>query len=356
MPRLITSLAPVRICDCGGWTDTWFAGHGQVFSIAVSPYVEVQIAAEPAIVGDTRVVVHAENFGERFEPAAQAPWTAHPLIEATVAHVGVPDGAALEITIHSEMPAGASTGTSAAVTVALVAALRHLGGMPIDPATLAREAHAVETGRLGLESGIQDQIGAAYGGVNFIEMRAYPEAVVSPVALRAETWWALDSRLLLVYLGRSHDSSDVHRTVIAELQSHRGPHGSHAALGRLREAAAAARAAVAAGDLIALGAAMCENTAAQVALHPDLVGTAARAVIALAQSHGVWGWKVNGAGGDGGSLTLLTGPAAGARRRLVAALHAAAAGWRLIPTRLSREGVRVWEDTASGPRLPHKWL
>ena len=235
MPRLITSLAPVRICDCGGWTDTWFAGHGQVFSIAVSPYVEVQIAAEPAVAGGTRVVVHAENFGERFEPAAQAPWTAHPLIEATVAHVGVPDCTALEITIHSEMPAGASTGTSAAVTVALVAALRHLGGMPLDPATLAREAHAIETGRLGLESGIQDQIGAAYGGVNFIEMRAYPEAVVSPVVLPAQTWWALDSRLLLVYLGtlarlvgcapHRHRGPPVHR----------GPHGSHGALGRLRE-------------------------------------------------------------------------------------------------------------------------
>jgi D-glycero-alpha-D-manno-heptose-7-phosphate kinase len=350
--RLITALAPVRVCDCGGWTDTWFAGHGQVFSIAVSPYVEVQIAASPADGAAARVLVHAENFGERFEPAAQAPWTAHPLIEATLAHVGVPDGTALEITIHSDMPAGASTGTSAAVTVALVAALRHLGGMPLDPAILAREAHAIEAGRLGLESGIQDQIAAAYGRVNFIEMRAYPEAVVSPVVVPAHTRWALDSRLLLVYLGRSHDSSDVHRTVIADLQSQRGAHGT---LGRLRGAAAAARDAAAAGDLGALGIAMCENTAAQAALHPNLVGQAARAVIELARQHGVWGWKVNGAGGDGGSLTLLAGPSTGERRRLVAALHAAAAGWRVIPTRLSPDGVRVWEDTASGVPLPDAW-
>jgi D-glycero-alpha-D-manno-heptose-7-phosphate kinase len=355
VPRLITSLAPVRICDCGGWTDTWFAGHGQVFSIAVSPYVEVQIAAEPASAAGTHVVVHAENPGERFEPAAQPPWTAHPLIEATVAQGGVPAGTDLEITIHSEMPAGASTGTSAALTVALLAALRHLGGMPIDPATLAREAHAVETVRLGLESGIQDQIGAAYGGLNFIEMRAYPDAVVSPVVPPPHTWWALDSRLLLVYLGRSHDSSDVHRRVIADLQSHRGPHGSPAALGRLRDAAAAARAAAEAGDLAALGTAMCENTAAQAALHPDLVGAAARAVFAVARSHGAWGWKVNGAGGDGGSVTLLAGPAAGARRRLVAALQSATAGWRVIPTRLSREGVRVWDETGSGA-VPDAWL
>ena len=30
---VITASAPVRICDCGGWTDTWFAGHGRVFHI-----------------------------------------------------------------------------------------------------------------------------------------------------------------------------------------------------------------------------------------------------------------------------------------------------------------------------------
>ena len=40
---IINSLAPIRICDMGGWTDTWFAQHGSVFNIAVSPYAEVQI-------------------------------------------------------------------------------------------------------------------------------------------------------------------------------------------------------------------------------------------------------------------------------------------------------------------------
>src|SRR5215213_4122743 len=99
-----------------------------------------------------------------------------------------------------------------------------------------------------------------------------------------------------------------------------------------------------AGDLVALGSAMCENTAAQAALHPDLVGESARAVIALARAHGAWGWKVNGAGGDGGSLTLLAGPAASGRRRLIEAIHGAGAGWRVIPTRISREGVRVWDE------------
>jgi D-glycero-alpha-D-manno-heptose-7-phosphate kinase len=40
--RIANTSAPIRICDNGGWTDTWFAGHGMVFNIAVYPSVQVQ--------------------------------------------------------------------------------------------------------------------------------------------------------------------------------------------------------------------------------------------------------------------------------------------------------------------------
>ena len=52
---------------------------------------------------------------------------------------------------------------------------------------------------------------------------------------------------------------------------------------------------------------MVENTDAQTQLHSELVGADAQAIIGCAREHGALGWKVNGAGGDGGSLTLLTG-------------------------------------------------
>ena len=42
-PLVITASTPVRVCDNGGWTDTWFGGPGRVFNIAVTPGVEVSI-------------------------------------------------------------------------------------------------------------------------------------------------------------------------------------------------------------------------------------------------------------------------------------------------------------------------
>ena len=82
---MVNSIAPIRICDNGGWSDTWFARHGKIFSIAVSPYVEVQMKVFERPDGRARITIHAENYGERY--AIEEPhgiYDKHPLIEAAV--------------------------------------------------------------------------------------------------------------------------------------------------------------------------------------------------------------------------------------------------------------------------------
>jgi D-glycero-alpha-D-manno-heptose-7-phosphate kinase len=141
-------------------------------------------------------------------------------------------------------------------------------------------------------------------------------------------------------------SSTVHESVIAELESE----GSTAPrLDALRRCAELSRDAMYAGDFAALGHAMRENTAVQQRLHPDLVSEDATTVIDVAKAHGALGWKVNGAGGEGGSVTLLLGPSATAKRALVQALTHTDPLYQVIPTYLSRTGLRVWEAAASPP-------
>jgi len=120
---IINSVAPIRICDNGGWTDTWFAGHGQIFNIGVYPYAEVQIAVFPNDGRPSQIVINAENYGERYVIIPEKHWDKHPLLEAAIEYMHLPSGMCLEVTIYSEAPGGASTGTSAAVTVALVGGL-----------------------------------------------------------------------------------------------------------------------------------------------------------------------------------------------------------------------------------------
>ena len=340
--RIINSVAPIRICDNGGWTDTWFAEYGQIFNIGVYPYAEVQIEIYPDEGQDRRVVIYVENYGERYaiNPAANHQWDRHPLLEAAIEYMGIPDDMALQATIFSEAPSGASTGTSAAVTVALIGALDRLTPGCLTPHEVAYAAQKVETDLLGLQSGIQDQLCAAYGGINFIDMYQYPHCSVSQINVPNAVWWELERRLVLIYLGKGHDSSRVHEKVIRELED-AGPDNKK--INALRQTARLSRDAVYSGDFEALGKAMTQNTEAQGQLHPDLIGTDAHRIIEIAKSHGALGWKVNGAGGDGGSLTLLCGPLSHQKRAMIREIEQESPLFKHIPTYLSRFGLRTWE-------------
>lgn len=340
--RTINAVAPIRVCDNGGWTDTWFAEQGKIFNIGVYPYAEVQIEVFPHDGQEDRITIHAENYGERYVlRPEQIGWGQHPLLEAAIQRMNVPDDLAVEVTIFSEAPVGASTGTSAAVAVALVGALDFLTPGRLTPHEVAYTAQAIEVEMLQQQCGIQDQLCSAYGGINYIEMFQYPRATVSQIEVPNPIWWELERRLVLVYLGNSHNSSQVHEMVIREMED-AGPNAQP--LAELRATAEPSRDAVYKGNFPALGHAMSRNTEAQRRLNPRLISPDAERVWAIAQEHGAIGWKVNGAGGEGGSVTLLCGPHSSAKRTMIREIEEENSRFRNIPIYLSRHGLRIWEQ------------
>ena len=84
----------------------------------------------------------------------------------------------MEVSVRSAVPAGCGAGTSAAVAVALLGGLAELRGEQLSPRDVAYAAHRLEVDVLGVESGIQDQLSAAFGGINYLEIEPYPEATV----------------------------------------------------------------------------------------------------------------------------------------------------------------------------------
>ena len=342
MIRTIHARAPLRINDIGGWTDTWFAKQGNVLNLAVDPPVEVQIRVrENEEKTEERVLVHAENYGETFAVVPERPASRpHAFLQHTIAMVLLPREWRLEIDIFSPVPAGISTGTSASVCVALLGALNFLAGVRAAPDEIAALAHRVETEKLGRQSGIQDQICAARGGISFIRVTAYPEAEVESLSLEPRLWEELNRRLCLVYLGRPHNSTAIHERVIAELENGGPP------LARLKEMcrlAEEARDHLLRGDLESYGRVMAENNECQRGLYGELISPEADLVIETARRYGASGWKVNGAGGHGGSLTILAGQDDGLRRRMVEAIDSLGSGIKILPASLSIAGLRVWE-------------
>ena len=339
--RIVNSVAPIRICDNGGWTDTWFAEYGKIFNIGVYPYAEVQIEVYPFEGAAERIIIHAENYGERYVMHSEKPgWDRHPLLEAAIERMNVPKDMSFQVTIFSEAPSGASTGTSSAVTVALIGALDCLTPGRLTPHEIAYTAQSIEVDMLNQQCGIQDQLCSAFGGINYIEMFQYPHASVSQIQVPNSIWWELERRLVLIYLGKSHSSSQVHEKVIHQLED---AGAGCEQLESLRKTAGPSRDAVYAGDFRALGKAMIENTEAQGHLHSYLISQDAHRVIEIAQAHGALGWKVNGAGGEGGSVTILCGALSHTKRAMIREIEEENSLFKNIPIYLSRYGIRTWE-------------
>lgn len=353
--RAVTATAPVRIADVGGWTDTWFGSPGHVCHLAVGPGVTVHAARTVAEHPAQPVLVRAPDLRAlyRVGPSPDTGWATpipqrHPLIEQAVGSVlsrsAWPADDGIELTITSAVPPGASLGTSGSVVVAILAALQALVGDDVPPASqLAEEAHAVETVRAGRQAGVQDGWAAASGGVGLLQVDPYPSALRRTLELTNETLAALDDRLVTVVFA-AHDSSSVHAAFIDALDQPNAASGrTRAALDALDHLARKAADALERDDFDEWAHVLTEATETQRALHPRLVGPAHEAAIDVARRHRAIGWKVNGAGGDGGSLTIACpdiDTAAGLRE----ALAAQDPGWQVADLRVA-PGVAVRLET-----------
>lgn len=310
--------APVRIMDFGGWTDTWFAEHGKVLNLSVlsrdanimkGDYSGIETIAKVKLAkrkGSFELL--APNVSKRLICSTdKGDWDKTDLIEATLSSIRHPHGVDVDVVIQSSvLPKGSSVGSSAAVSVALTSLLDFLSRFEIDPSWVARTCHEVETKVMGIECGVQDQAAAAHAyGANFIDIYHYPNLSVSKVAITATCKEELESRILTIVYGGCHSSSDVHKMVIDRLKA---TGRLDSGLERFRLIPEEARYCLLAGDFVGLGNAMRKNTAAQRALHTELISPECQKLIDLCQSHGTLGEKVNGAGGpQGGSLTVLCG-------------------------------------------------
>ena len=319
--KVVRSVAvdiPVRIADVGGWTDTWFAPRGAVCHLGVGPGITVRAELVDAAPTDRPVRLIAPDVGADYwcGPSTSSGWAEpvplrDPLVEHAIAVVcgAHPPPCQVTLRVSAAVPPGASLGTSAAVLVgvmtALDAVLADSSSPPLLGSGVARLAHRVETVAAGRQAGVQDHWAAAFGGAQLLTMTDYPDLERTPIELSPATIAALNTQVVTVAFG-AHDSSAVHAQVIAALDAS-GPEATPAlqALDALADLAPLAGKALADGDITAWAGVLTEATDLQSRLHPGLVGPAHTTAIGVARRSGALGWKVNGAGGNGGSLTVI---------------------------------------------------
>src|ERR1043166_5407026 len=160
---MVITQAPLRVSFLGGGTDfpDHFATHGgAVLATAIDrfSYVTVQPFNDAFFDHRLRVVYRKSESPQR---AADID---NPAIRACFERLGIDAG--IELHHMADLPARTGLGSSSSFVVAMLHALHaHRGDHPT-PEALAREAIEVERVILGETGGYQDQIVAAYGGLN----------------------------------------------------------------------------------------------------------------------------------------------------------------------------------------------
>lgn len=333
LKKIIFARAPVRICDVGGWTDTWFYDKGAVFNFCVDLYSHVRLTEN----GSDKINIISENLdvSTEIESYRKIEYDGIlDLLKAAVKRMKIDTG--LDIYVRADAPPGCGTGTSASVAVCLIAALSRYSGAYLTAHEIAELAHKLETEELKLESGVQDQYAAAFGGVNFMEID-YPSVKISNLPIEDNRICELESQLILVYLS-SRSSSEMHKAVIENYTNKNEP--TLGAFETMKNCAYDMKRAIISGTIEDIAEIINQNWSAQKDLPPLMINPVIEMTEKIANEHGAIGFKCNGAGG-GGSVMII----AGIGNEYLLKKKLIESGLTLLPCKLNFKGVETWIKT-----------
>lgn len=295
--KVIYSRAPVRVCDIGGWTDTWFYKQGAVINFCVDLYSYIRLVENNS--NSINIISENLDLNAKIKDYRQIEYDGIlDLLKAAVKRMEIKSG--LDIYARSDAPPSCGTGTSASIAVALIGALSKFSDKYLSPYQIAELAHKLETEELGLESGVQDQYAAAFGGINFMEIN-YPIVKISNIKVDNKRIFELESQMILVYFG-SRSSSEMHLQVIENYKG--GNESTIKAFDILKESAYEMVQAISSEDIHEVGEIMNKNWESQKALHSMMTPPIIKKTEKLAFQNGAIGFKCNGAGGGGSAVIL----------------------------------------------------
>ena len=163
---MIITKTPYRLSLFGGGTDypDWFANNpSKVVAAAMAHYSYVHVKKLPPFFDHNIRISYS-----KVENALNVDSIEHPAVKACLKHLKIPGN--ISIVYDGELPARSGIGSSSSFTVGLLKALYALKSQNVTPYELAMQAIHVEQCVIGENVGIQDQIMAAYGGIQVINM------------------------------------------------------------------------------------------------------------------------------------------------------------------------------------------
>jgi D-glycero-alpha-D-manno-heptose-7-phosphate kinase len=310
---MIISRTPFRVSFFGGGTDypAWYTNNGgAVLATTIDKYCYITCRFLPPFFEHRirvvyRVIETCQNVNE----------IEHPVVREVLRYLNIDRG--VEIHHDADLPAGSGMGTSSSFTVGLLHALYALKGQMPSKLQLGLESIDIEQNRVLETVGSQDQISAAYGGINHITFSRNGDISVRPITVSADRVNELSTNLMLFYTGFARTASMVAASYVDNIESKEVQLNTLA--GMVEEGVSI----LADGrDIQEFGKLLHESWLVKRALSPEVSNSGVDEVYERATAAGAIGGKLLGAGG-GGMMLLFVPPSqqARVRERLNGLLH-----------------------------------
>ena len=202
---MIITETPFRMSFFGGGTDMedFFREYGgAVLSTTFDKYCYVNVRHLPRFFDYSTELSYSKT--ERVTDVEQIQ---HPAIRNAMKMLDMHE---LRLTYEADLPARSGLGTSSSFAVGMLNAFYALKGKYADKKKLADEAIYLERELCQEAGGWQDQIAAAYGGLNRINFNA-DGYEVKPIIISPERKKRLNNNLLMFFTGFTRFSSEVQK-------------------------------------------------------------------------------------------------------------------------------------------------
>lgn len=288
---MIISRTPHRISFFGGGTDypSWYLEHGgKVLGAAIDKYCYITCRELPPFFKHKHRIAYS-----KVETVTDIDEIVHPAVRETMRYFKIDRG--LEIHHDSDIPAHSGMGSSSAFTVGLLKTLYALDGKVITREELYKQAIHIEQNLIKENVGSQDQVWAAYGGLNTIDFLQNGEIIVEPIIIKEEYLKNFENKFMLFFTGLSR-----HASVIAQEQI-QNTHRNKNKLSQMKELADEAYKILTSGkdDFVDFGKLLDETWQLKRKLSSKITTRDIDDIYETAIKSGAVGGKLCGAGGGG---------------------------------------------------------
>ena len=303
---MIMSRTPFRISFFGGGTDypAWYLKYGgEVLATSINKYCYISCRYLPPFFEHRIRIVYSKIENCRNFEEIQ-----HPAVRETMRFLEIDRG--LEVHHDGDLARQERHGVQLRLYGRPVARPLCPQGRDAQQAPVGHGKHSHRTEHDPRETvGSQDQVTAAYGGLNHIIFRSDSSIAVRPVTVPRERLEELNSHLMLFYTGIKRTASDIAKTYVNDLESKKEHLSTmQKMVGEALDALTSNRCICNFGELLH------KSWMLKRSLSPNISNGEVDQLYEFARANGAIGGKITGAGG-GGFLLLFVPPSAHKRMR-----------------------------------------